>query len=130
MKYRKKPVEVEAEQLTKETIRKVYEFIHGEDCVKLNCDAAFDAWETYEKIVIEKGMELKTPESGEGTQIASIGDYVVKGYSEGLGYHFWPVKPDYFESAYDLIPKINFSGLPTGVGDLAVEESRTKRLSK
>lgn len=101
--YRKKPVVVEAIQLTEKNIMKVYKFIHGEDSVKLINHMASDRWEMYEEIVVRDGMRLKTPESGEGMQIASIGDYIVKGYSEKLGNHFWPVKPDYFEQSYDLV---------------------------
>ena len=48
-------------------------------------------------------MRLKTPESGTGVQIASIGDYIVFGYTEKLGKHCWPVKPDYFEKSYKEI---------------------------
>jgi hypothetical protein len=50
-------------------------------------------------------MALKTPESGEGIQIASIGDYIIFGYSEKIGRHCWPVKPDYFPLAYDVLTK-------------------------
>lgn len=43
---------------------------------------------------------LKTLESAGETQLALTGDYVVKGYSEQEGWHFWPVKPGYFEENY------------------------------
>lgn len=46
---------------------------------------------------------LKTPESGEGSQIAVSGDFIVKGYTEELGWHFWPVKPSYFEKNYEKV---------------------------
>ena len=46
---------------------------------------------------------LKTPESGDGTQMAVTGDYIVKGYTDDLGWHFWPVKPDYFEQNYEKV---------------------------
>ena len=43
---------------------------------------------------------LKTPESDGETQIAVTGDYILKGYSDQQGWHFWPVKPDYFIENY------------------------------
>jgi len=100
-KFRKKPVVIEAIQLTEKNIFEVYTEVFSKP--KLTCQMAEDRWDEYEVIVKTKGMELKTPESGEGTQIASIGDYLVFGYSKELGRHCWPVKPDYFEDAYEKV---------------------------
>lgn len=52
---------------------------------------------------LDGSVQLKTPESGEGTQIDVTGDYIVKGYTEELGWHFWPVKPSYFEENYQIV---------------------------
>jgi hypothetical protein len=52
---------------------------------------------------LDGGIRLKTPESNGETQVANTGDYIVKGYSEQQGWHFWPVKPDYFEENYQEI---------------------------
>lgn len=49
---------------------------------------------------------LKTPESGEGTQIAHTGKFIVKTYSEELGWHFYPVASDYFRENYEEYPKL------------------------
>lgn len=46
---------------------------------------------------------LKTPESGEGTQMVVLGDFIMKGYSEEQGWHFWPIKPDYMEANYKKV---------------------------
>jgi len=46
---------------------------------------------------------LKTPESDNETQMAVTGDFIVKGYTEELGWHFWPVKPSYFNENYEKI---------------------------
>lgn len=100
-KFRKKPVEVEAIKLTEKNILEVYTEVFGKP--DLSHTIASDKWDDYERIVVCDGMKLKTPESGEGTQIASIGDYIVFGHSKELGKHCWPVKPDYFEGAYDLV---------------------------
>jgi hypothetical protein len=46
---------------------------------------------------------LKTPESNGETQLAVTGDFVVKGYTEDLGWHFWPVKPSWFNENYQEV---------------------------
>ena len=97
--YIKKPIEVFAIQLNKKNILEVYSELFKPP--NLDSLISSDKWYEYEEIVKREGMKLKTPESGEGTQIANIGDYIVKGYSKKLGYHYWPVKPDYFENAYN-----------------------------
>lgn len=43
---------------------------------------------------------LKTPESGEGTQIVHTGKFILKGYTEELGWHFWPVAESYMIENY------------------------------
>lgn len=102
-KFRKKPVIVDAIQLKKNNIFEVYTNVFSKP--NLNCEIAIDRWDEYENLVIDKGMKLKTPESGDGTQITSIDDYIVFGHSEELGRHCWPVKPDYFKSAYERVDK-------------------------
>jgi hypothetical protein len=97
----KKQAVVDFIQLKESNILEVYSEVFGKP--NLNLQIASYKWDDYEEIVKRKGLKLKTPESGEGTQIASIGDYIVFGYSEKLGRHCWPVKPDYFESAYDVL---------------------------
>lgn len=52
---------------------------------------------------LDGSIRLKTPESEGETQTAKTGDFVVKGYSEELGWHFWPVKPSYFNESYEEI---------------------------
>ncbi|MCW8309900.1 hypothetical protein K7A41_01545 [Sphingobacterium sp. InxBP1] len=47
---------------------------------------------------------LKTPESGEGTQIVHTGKFILKGYTEQLGWHFWPVDESYMAENYDEYP--------------------------
>jgi len=101
-KAQKKPIIIEFIRLTDSNIKEVYEAIHTTKVNTPNLKAQ-DSWDIYEDIVKNNGMHLKTPESGGETQIASIGDYIVFGNSEKLGRHCWPVKPDYFESAYDIL---------------------------
>jgi hypothetical protein len=52
---------------------------------------------------LDGSIRLKTPESDGETQVAATGDFIVKGYSEDLGWHFWPVKPSYFNENYQEV---------------------------
>lgn len=97
-KYRKKPVTIEALQLTEDNVLQVYRFINGDDSVKLNCNMANDRWEDYVNICKEKGgLRLKTMESDNETQIASFGDFIIK----GIQGEFYPCKPEIFEQTYE-----------------------------
>lgn len=103
-KYQKIPVIIEAIQLKEDNIKEVYTEIFGKPNTGKH-QMARDGWDVYEGIVKKDGITLKTPESGEGTQIASMGDYIVFGHSEELGRHCWPVKPSYFEQSYKAVTK-------------------------
>lgn len=97
MKYRKKPVDVEAIQWTGDNLKEIINFtgLHpsSEQWVS-------QGWEHYEEVVKVNGLKIFT---AEGPLMASVGDYIVKGHTEKLGDHFWPVKPDYFEQSYDAL---------------------------
>lgn len=55
----------------------------------------------------KKGLDgtilLKTPESDNETQMVVSGDFILKGYTDELGWHFWPVKPSYFNENYEKV---------------------------
>lgn len=57
----------------------------------------------YGKKGTDGSIYLKTPESNGETQLAVTGDFILKGYTEELGWHFWPVKPSYFNENYQLV---------------------------
>lgn len=98
--YRKKPVVIEAIQLTENNILEVYRFIHGEKSVNLNIKMAFERWDMFEESCKEAGgLRLKTLESDGETQTASFGDYVIRGVQG----EFYPCKPDIFESTYEKV---------------------------
>ena len=78
-KYRKKPVVVEAMQLTDSNEIKVTEFMG-----------------LYEGKLTADGIEIETLE---GTMKASIGDYIIKGVQG----EFYPCKPDIFEQTYEKV---------------------------
>ena len=79
MKYRKKPVEIEAIQWTGDNLVEISQFMtHG------RYDAA------------TKTIQIETLE---GTMAANIGDYIIKGVKD----EFYPCKPDIFEQTYDKV---------------------------
>jgi hypothetical protein len=90
MFYRKKPVVIEAVQLTESNFEEVERFI----------GYTHDGYRTYtnEHRFMRKenpsGLHIKTLE---GTMIASIGDFVIK----GVNGEFYPCKPDIFAKTYE-----------------------------
>lgn len=93
--YRKKPVVIEARQLTKDNIREVTEWMLGA------FEMSPDLYSMYEKSVLRNGLIVPTLEDGTGEykaeHIASIGDFIIKGV---MG-EFYPCKPDIFEMTYE-----------------------------
>ena len=81
MKYRKKPVEVEAIQLTKDNMIEVLSFCNSNDIVASNEDGQ---------------LSIRTLE---GTMIASVNDYIIRGVKGEI----YPCKPDIFEQTYDKV---------------------------
>ena len=95
--YVKKPVQIEAIQLTEKNIFEVYSFVYGKPDLSHNI-ASFK-WDDYEQLVKVSGMKITTLEdgiSGEALHIATIGDYIIK----GIKGEFYPCKPDIFELTY------------------------------
>lgn len=86
MKYRKKPVIIEAIQFedTSDRIIEIHEFMGG-DTIRVNYE---DKDNPYLKI-----------ETLEGIMKASVGDYIIK----GVNGEFYPCKPDIFEKTYERV---------------------------
>ncbi|WP_251849231.1 hypothetical protein [Enterococcus hirae] len=82
MKYRKKPVVVEAIQLTDENLLEVKDWCNGE----LVPNAETSGYDLYISTL-------------EGTMCADINDYIIRGV-EG---EFYPCKPDIFEKTYEAV---------------------------
>lgn len=93
MKYRKKPVVIDAVQLRTNNIKEVLEFLGQK--VELNTSADHDRFDDYCHIVRTQGMDIKTLE---GVTIASINDFVIKGVKG----EFYACKPDIFDMTYEL----------------------------
>lgn len=86
MKYRKRPVVVEAWKFTRGSI--------------INVDSWVRRYRNDIKLVSQYGgevlyIEIKTLE---GTMKAELGDYIIKGVKG----EFYPCKPDVFEATYEL----------------------------
>ena len=86
MKYRKKPVVVEAWEFTRDSIKVADSWVR---CYR-NDIVLFSQ---YGGEVIY--IEIKTLE---GTTRAELGDYIIKGVQG----EFYPCKPDIFEATYEL----------------------------
>lgn len=86
-KYRKKPVVIEAEKLTRNFAEVVIDFI-GWDNI-----GAYNLGEFAEDSCY---IEIKTLE---GTMTAQEGDYVIKGVKG----EFYPCKPDIFAATYEPV---------------------------
>ena len=86
MKYRKKPVIIEAIQFedNSDRIIEIHEFMGG-DTIRVNYE---DKDNPYLKI-----------ETLEGVMKASVGDYIIK----GVNGEFYPCKPDIFEKTYERV---------------------------
>ena len=78
MKYRKKPVVIEAIINRGNNTREIFEFV-GASC-----------------FIAEGNVIIKTLE---GDHTAQIGDYIIKGVKG----EFYPCKPDIFEMTYERI---------------------------
>lgn len=98
MRYRKKPVEVEAMQLvgTNADMHAVYSW------VERNTQGSFDP---YADDTPASGVSID-PATGfmliatlEGVMQAKPGDYIIRGVQG----EFYPCKPDIFEATYDLV---------------------------
>lgn len=90
MKYRKKPVVIEAIQWNGNT-KEIINFC-GDKC---SYDVEDSAWKVGKGIPHEK-LVIHTLE---GDMVASRNDYIIK----GVNGEFYPCKPDIFEKTYDVI---------------------------
>lgn len=95
MKYRKKPVVIEAVRVeaTEKSMHEILEFMNQKVDTKCNI-ALLKFWE-YCEHVFSNGLTIATKE---GDMRAFPGDYIVKGVQG----EFFPCKPDIFEQTYEL----------------------------
>jgi len=81
-KYRKKPIVIEAVQLTEENKNQVFSW--------MTCNPM--------PVVINGAPAIKI-QTLEGDMTANVGDYIIK----GIKGEFYPCKPDIFEESYEEV---------------------------
>lgn len=81
MKYRKKPVVIEAIKWTGSNLKEIF----------ILCGKG-----EFTQDVLDDTLDIKTLE---GTMKAQIGDWIIK----GIKGEFYPCKPDIFEATYDPV---------------------------
>ncbi|WP_407453532.1 hypothetical protein [Methanobrevibacter sp.] len=86
MKYRKKPVVIEAIQLTRNNRNEIREFV-GRTLIGYWCEKRIDGKVYCELLTLE------------GIMTATEGDYIIKGVQG----EFYPCKPDIFEATYEEV---------------------------
>lgn len=94
MKYRKKPVVIEAIQLKVDNFDAVCDFMGGTPIPKHNPNFGVDEHGNTNEPYL--GVYIETLE---GKMLASYGDYIIK----GVNGEFYPCKPDIFEKTYDKV---------------------------
>lgn len=94
MKYKKKPVVIEAIQLKVDNFDEICEFMGETPVPKHNPDYGIDEHGNTNNPYL--GVYIETLE---GKMLANCGDYIIKGV---IG-EFYPCKPDIFEKTYDIV---------------------------
>jgi hypothetical protein len=89
MKFRKKPVVIDAMQWTGENLLQVIRF------TGLNPSASHFKWDEYAELVRNDGLKIFTLE---GKMSAGVGDWIIKGVKG----EFYPCKEDIFNMTYEL----------------------------
>jgi hypothetical protein len=98
--FRKKPVVIDAVQLTAHTIKQAYEFMYGPQNIGRGMD--LEKWDGYCELVLARGMDITTLEDGidgRAKHVATMGDWIIKGVQG----EFYPCKPDIFEATYEVV---------------------------
>ena len=104
MKYRKKPVVIEAVQWTGKNHREMYGFLEGDT------EGYIQPYGTnfyIDHSAVSGGLVIKTLE---GAHIASVGDFIIKGVKGEL----YPCKPDICAKTYESVDYADASELGWG----------------
>lgn len=92
LKYRKKPVVVEAVRWTGSNLEEIRNFV-GSDLIE-ECVELFDIKRTLKEMLVDIAIDTL-----EGTMRVDYGDYIIKGVKG----EFYPCKPDIFKQTYDEV---------------------------
>ena len=99
MKYRKKPVVIDAVQWTGTNHREMFDFLTNGNCPEeyITSDLPIVSDNFYiDKWKVPGGLVIKTLE---GEHLANIGDYIIRGVCG----EFYPCKPDIFRETYEEV---------------------------
>ncbi|MFJ7665366.1 hypothetical protein ACIQXW_23690 [Lysinibacillus sp. NPDC097162] len=94
MKYRKKPVVVDAIKWDGQNLVECIQFM-GQD-VNLHDRMESEKFDDYRELVHRDGLKIYTLE---GVMNANEGDYIIKGVQG----EFYPCKPDIFQATYEIV---------------------------
>lgn len=94
MKYRKKPVEVDAIQWDGNNLVQCIRFMGQR--VNLADRIESDKFDDYREIIRKNGLKINTLE---GVMNVDIGDYIIR----GIKGEFYPCKPDIFDRTYEQV---------------------------
>lgn len=94
MKFRKKPVVIEAVQWKGDNLHEVISFTDGPPDVRSH--HAGMMWDKYRDLVEKEGLKIYTLE---GTMKAEVGDWIIRGVQG----EFYPCKPDIFAATYEPV---------------------------
>ncbi|MDB5448403.1 MAG: hypothetical protein JWQ97_3720 [Phenylobacterium sp.] len=99
MKFRKKPVVIDAVQWTGKNTFEAVTFIEGAR-PDIRHPMALEAWDAYCEDAERNGLKIRTLEdgpNGEAKHVASPGDWIIRGVQG----EFYPCKPDIFAQTYE-----------------------------
>ncbi len=92
MKFRKKPVVIEARQITPETAEEIGEWCGAIKCVRNDYNSYLWGWGLP---IDQRHLVIPTLEGDNG---AGMGDWVI----QGIKGEFYPCKPDIFDLTYEV----------------------------
>ncbi len=95
MKYKKKPVVIDALKWTGENHREMYDFLTENSFDKESMKTHGDHF-YIDHSKVDGGLIIKTLE---GEHLASIGDYIIR----GVAGEYYPCKPDIFHQTYEKV---------------------------
>lgn len=91
MRYKTKPVEIEAIRWTGQNLEEIKQFVGD--------SLEYDIWDAIWETGMGRPHIYMKIRTLEGVMNASVGDYIIK----GLRGEFYPCKPDVFEKKYEVI---------------------------
>jgi len=99
MKYKKKPVVIDAVQWTGKNHREIFDFLTENDFDKESMQVTGDHF-YIDHSKVEGGLIIKTLE---GEHLATIGDYIIRGVQG----EYYPCKEDIFLQTYEKVEDTN-----------------------